>query len=61
MSTGHPWREPSHHPAARTILAVRVAAAVALAALVLSGCSKVIDESQIPVVTVPDTGTTPQL
>ena len=38
---------------ARTILGVRVAAAVALAALLLSGCSKVIDESQIPVVTVP--------
>ncbi len=34
---------------------MRVAAAVALAALLLSGCSKVIDEKDIPVVTVPGT------
>jgi hypothetical protein len=33
---------------------------VAALALVTAGCSKVIDESQIPVVTVPDTGSTPR-
>ncbi len=36
-----------------------VVAVVAALALVTAGCSKVIDESQIPVVTVPDTGSTP--